>query len=417
MVYSKWETIDGFRDSLKLVKYNGKEKLSKSGIPLDGDESNIYLDTRNVHSIVIGSKGTGRHEGIILPMVDSILSSGESAFICDQSNDTYETTRDMFIKEGYKVFYFDLDRGVDSNCWNPFDLALQYYKEEEFDLCQDTINDIAYSIFSENVSNADPFWVMSVMNYFKGLVLYAIKNKKDVNLDIIYNLNEEASKDPKGLLEKVEANSPEYVFLSSILNMPKDTFLSVISVFNMKFNLLFVKDKIKNMLNNNDISLKDVFNYKTIIYVKGGEKVYSESLLPLFISQLYSIKTDKSKFNIIITDFNNYKPINDFVKIMGCSIDKGICFTLFIPGFNSLTSIYGLEGRYCIESNCKNIIYLLSRDSETLEYISKLCGDKDKDNELISVNELKTLDELESVIICTRVLPYRTKLLGYHSFK
>lgn len=411
MSFSKWETKENFRE--KLVKYNLNDKLEASGIPVDSDGSSIYLDTKNCHSLVIGSKGSGRHQCITLPMISSIVSSGESGLICDQSSEVYEATKELFIKNGYKVLYFDLDRGIDSCSWNPFELAIKYYNSGDVDLCQDIINDIGFSLLYENQVNSDPFWINSVINYFKGISLYCIKTLKKVDLDTIYKVNNEAKENPKGLLDKIEKGSSEYVLLSSILNMPKDTFMSVLSVFEMRFNLFYVKDNIKKLLNNNDVDLSNVFD-KTIIYVKAGEKVFSEGLLPLLVSEIYSAKKDSSKYNIIISDFGNFKPIQDFIKMLECSLEKGICFTLFISGFNVLENTYGKEGRYCIESNCKNIIYLLSRDNETLEYYSKLCGNKDKDNELISVNELKTLDEFESVILAVRCYPYLAKLLPYY---
>ena len=57
-----------------------------------------------------------------------------------------------------------------------------------------------------------------------------------------------------------------------------------------------------------------------------------------------------------------------------------------------------------------NIIYLLANDLYTLEEISKLCGDTEK-GPLISIQELKTLDNFEEVILMTRMYPVRTKVL------
>ena len=54
MSYSRWETNDEIKDNLNLVSYNGKE-INKSGIPMLYEGKNIYLDTRGVNSIVIGS--------------------------------------------------------------------------------------------------------------------------------------------------------------------------------------------------------------------------------------------------------------------------------------------------------------------------------------------------------------------------
>ena len=61
-----------------------------------------------------------------------------------------------------------------------------------------------------------------------------------------------------------------------------------------------------------------------------------------------------------------------------------------------------------------NIIYLLANDIETLQDISKLCGNQQSERgiePLISVEELKLLNNFEAVILIPRIYPIRTKLL------
>ena len=61
-----------------------------------------------------------------------------------------------------------------------------------------------------------------------------------------------------------------------------------------------------------------------------------------------------------------------------------------------------------------NTIYLLSEDIYTLEEISSRCGTKlinGKEEPLISVSELKTLECFEAIVLMPRMLPFRTKLL------
>ena len=67
-----------------------------------------------------------------------------------------------------------------------------------------------------------------------------------------------------------------------------------------------------------------------------------------------------------------------------------------------------------------NIIYLLANDSETLEEISKLCGNQltDKGFEpLVTVEDLKLLKTFESVILIPRLNPVKTKILPDYEIK
>ena len=61
-----------------------------------------------------------------------------------------------------------------------------------------------------------------------------------------------------------------------------------------------------------------------------------------------------------------------------------------------------------------NIVYLLANDTETLEDISKLCGNQQTDKgiePLITVEDLKLLNNFEAVILIPRIYPIKTKLL------
>ena len=63
------------------------------------------------------------------------------------------------------------------------------------------------------------------------------------------------------------------------------------------------------------------------------------------------------------------------------------------------------------------ISYLLSSDIETLEEVSKMCGNKEEDGKvspLVSVSDLKTLKMFETIILAQRVMPYKTELCPYY---
>ena len=57
-----------------------------------------------------------------------------------------------------------------------------------------------------------------------------------------------------------------------------------------------------------------------------------------------------------------------------------------------------------------NTIYLLANDLYTLEEVSKLCGSTNK-GPLISIEELKTIDFFNEVILVPRMMPIKTKVL------
>ena len=89
---------------------------------------------------------------------------------------------------------------------------------------------------------------------------------------------------------------------------------------------------------------------------------------------------------------------------------NNIKITALIKNLTNLNIVYGTNYKDLIRMCFNNIIYLLANDLYTLEEISKLCGDTEK-GPLISIQELKTLDNFEEVILMTRMYPVRTKVL------
>lgn len=97
------------------------------------------------------------------------------------------------------------------------------------------------------------------------------------------------------------------------------------------------------------------------------------------------------------------------------SRNKGIKIIAVISGFTDLINMYGKENAEIIKMCFDNTIYLLSNDIYTLNEISNLCGRTQNDKNgivpLITVEQLKTLQYFEAIILITRMMPIRTKLV------
>ena len=95
-----------------------------------------------------------------------------------------------------------------------------------------------------------------------------------------------------------------------------------------------------------------------------------------------------------------------------------IRFTFIIQNFAQLTEVYGKEKGDTIKGNCGNWIYLISSELSALEEISKMCGDVEskKDDKtastpLITVSDLQRLPMYTMVILRTREMPFKTKMV------
>ena len=403
------------KNAINEKKNNKKNKLS--GVPMAYDEDKIYVDSRNFHSLIIGTMHSGKTQVITLPMLKIASLAEESIIIHDSNDEIYEKTKDMFKENQYNIIKLDFNDNTDTNCWNPLAIAKKYYDLGNFDKACDCIEKVGYYLIRDIDDECDSFWINSAVRYFTGICLYVLEKEKDINLTTIYNIDMIIRENPKKFIKNLEKYSAVYISLCGILSSPLETMESIFSIFDSKFKKLFIKRNLKEMLLKNDFDISRVSKEKTIIYIKSGKSDLSNKLFSLFIDQVYNSKNDKNKLNIIIDDFYTISPIKDFSKILNYSRSLCISFIIMIRGFNDLKNVYGKEEYEMIRLCFTNIVYLLSQDFETLEEISKLCGNKDKYTPLISISELKTIKQFEAIIITARLMPFKTNLIPYFQIK
>ena len=422
MNFAKWETKENMKKYIPLIGVNWDSEIKSSGLPMAYDEEYLYISDRLNHSLVIGATGSGKTQTITLPLLELAKKANESVVIHDTKSELYDATANKFKESGYNVIKLNFDDALNCNNWNPLELPFRLYKEGNKDKAQDLLEELAFYLLNDlEDTNGDPFWINSAINYFTGLTLYAFETEEVVNLNKIRELDTLVKDNKDNFKENLDRNSGAYINLSGILNAPPETKGSILAVFSQKIKRFISKENLNNVLSKSDFDITNIGKEKTIIYVISGNSNNSERLLPLFISQVYYAKDEYSKntgkINVIIDDFFELYPMKNFSKMLTYSRGIGLTFTLMIRGFNDLKNKYGKEESEIIRLCFANLIYLLSQDIETLEEISKLCGQTCEDGivkPLMSVEELKTLRVFEAIILIPRLMPIKTKLLPHY---
>lgn len=421
MNFSKWETKENMKKLIPLVGVNDKSEIKSSGIPIDYDAENLYISDKPSPNLIIGSTGSGKTQAITLPMLELAARAGESVVVHDTKNELYEYTNETFKSKGYNIIRLDFDDPRDCHCWNPFELPYRLYKEGNKDKAQELIEDIGFYLLNDLNDTSDKFWINSTIDYFTGLTLYSFENKENINLNTIFEIDLEIRNNSKEFLNNIDKKSNVYVNLRGVLESPIDTKGSILSVFDQRIKKYNSKENLNKVLSKSDFDIGKIGLEKTIIYIVSGNSNNSEVLLPLLISQIYYAKDEYAKkegrINILIDDFFRLYPFKNFSKMLDYARGINIIFSIFIRSFKDLKYTYGKEETEIIKLCFGNIIYLLSQDIETLEEISNLCGRTCEDGvikPLISVEELKTIQRFEAIILITRIMPIKTKLLPYY---
>ena len=421
MIYSKWATREEMQK--KTVAINLETGVEKSGLPTMYDDKYLYIDANETHNLLIGSTGSGKTQAVILPLLKLAMFAGESIVINDPKGEIYARTAHKLEDEGYKNIVIDLEDSRIGNNWNPLSLAYKQYNENNPDKATELIEDLGYYLIADTQrQESDPFWTNSTINYFTGLVLYLFKNarEEEINLSSVAHLaNSLLSKEAsEKFLNKLEKDSVIFMKVAGTLQAPPETRGSIISVFNQKIERYLSKENLANMLSTSDFDISKISIEKTAIFIVSGINGFCRNLIPLFANQVMdavSLYGNKEKrLNLLLDEFDSLIPIKDFAMKLGYCRSIGIRVTVAIQSFAHLANMYSKEDVEILKMCFGNIIYLLSEDIYTLEEISKNCGKHlvdGKEEPLISVSELKTLNYFEAIILMPRMMPFRTKLL------
>ena len=424
MKYASWESKEEMKKNLKGV--NLQTGVMKSGLPIMYDDEYLYVDDRVNHSLIIGSTGSGKTQAITLPMLRMEMMAGENMIVNDVKGELYSKMADKLTKEGYEVIAVDFENPNLGDSWNPLLFPYKLYKDGYVDRALEMVEDIGYYLLSNDKIDGDSFWTNSAVDYFTGLVLYLFEKgqEDEINLNSIYAMSANGT-DSVGkvdyfdlLMNSLDKESNIYCNLSGTLLAPKETRGSIIAVFSQKIKKYITREALSNMMATSSFEINDINNKKMAIFIINGRNTFTNSLVPLFVSQIFNsvdLYGKNRTINILLDEFDTLVPIKDFGRIVNYSRGLSIRFTMFINSYIDLNNTYGIDNADIIKMYFGNIIYLLANDLTTLEEISKTCGNQmtedGKVEPLITVEELKVFEPFEALALTIRRMPFRTKLL------
>lgn len=419
MAYSRWSTKEELFSRLTQISYDSE--IKKSGIPIMYDDTHLYIKDDEAHTMVIGSTGSGKTQSTMLPQLRLAIKAKESFIIHDVKGEIYNLLSGELKKQNYNTIVINLDKPTLGNNFNPLTLPYELYKKGEKDEAIELLESVGYYFCCNETfdTKTDQFWVNSTISLFIGLSLYLFENAKEeeINISSLLHLVSEFEK----LLEKIkklDKTSATYINLSNIVLAPNDTRGSIISVFIQNMRLFVSRESLLKLLSSTNFNIENIQKDKTAIFIISNNKYVSKRLVPLIIEECYfaaAMTNDKThRLNIVLDDFENLVPIKEFNNMLTLARSNNIKFSIYVRSILELRNVYGMEGTEILKMEFENIIYLLANDIETLQDISKLCGNQEIENRiepLISVEELKLLNNFEAIVLIPRISPIRTKLL------
>ena len=403
------------------------------------NNTEMWVDNGEYHSLVIGATGSGKTQTVILPMVHSLAKARESMIITDPKGEIYEKTSNMLRARGYQILLLNFRDPQNGNAWNPMTLPYQMYKSGNQDKAIELLDDLALNIlYDDSNKNADPFWEKTSADYFSGVALGLFEDAKadEININSISlatTVGEEKFGGSTYIKEYFAAKDPgsaAAINASSTIMAPSETKGSILSVFKQKVKLFASRENLSEMLSYSDINLESIGERPTAVFIViQDEKKTYHSLVTILLKQIYETLISVAqrhggklpvRTNFLLDEFANMPPLKDVTTMITAARSRAIRFTMIIQNFAQLDDVYGKEEAETIRGNCGNIIYLITTELKALEEISKMCGeqkskkdDKTASTPLVTVSDLQRMKQFEVIILRMRKQPFKTKFTPY----
>lgn len=306
-------------EAYKVVKYTpelwrqGKNLPTEQGIIVGCYGENptyAYVDTGDVHCLMIGAAGVGKTAYFLYPNIEYALASGMSFLSTDTKGDVYRNygaiARDYY---GYDVIVIDLRNPLQSDAWNMMNLVNEYM--DSYLSNTSRIGDLAKAekyakIIAKTIIYSDGTTTNYGQNQFfydaaEGLLASVIlivaqyAEKKERHIISVYKtIQDLLSPGQNGkskfheLMSKLPNNHRARWLAGAALNTAEQSMQSVLSTALARLNAFLDTEMEQILCVESRLNVESVCKNKTAIFIVLPEEDPTKFFLAtLFIQQVY----------------------------------------------------------------------------------------------------------------------------------
>lgn len=382
-------------DLYELFIYDGKKKYPKipdAGVVVQmikkGKKEYIYY-LPGVHSLFIGSTGSGKGRRELFELLWLQICAGHSAVISDIKGEIFYYTHPYAEKSGHITIPLDFRNPKKSIHYNFMQPILDSFAEDDSEKGIDYTWDLVSVLVGEQ--KGEPIWYNGeCATIAAGILIVALDAPEEYrNLtNVYYFLAMMCQADSFGnmplntYLDTLPDEHPaKGVFAMATIAADKTRssfFTSALGTLR-----LFTLPSVAEMTSRSDFKLEDIASKKTILYLMiPDEKKTLYPLVSILIQQLYQVQVQQANNNggqLPITTHYNLDEVGNFplIPILSSLVTVGrsrcIWANLFLQSYKQGEKVYEKDFE-TIKDNCQMKIYLKSDSRDTLKDISESLG-------------------------------------------
>lgn len=349
-------------------------------------DEKISDDTRvtglNNNDLVIGTTGTGKTGGYVVPALQNISGN---LIVSDTKGQLEKNFREELEAKGYRVYVLDFVNPLKSDGYNP----LRFIRKNQDGSVREQDVLTLSKILCPQLDQTELVWDQCAAGYVSFLVAYCLEAEEpeDQNMTTICELRRTFSR-PNGHLafsEWVEDHPDSYAakkYYEILFNRTAEKMWSSIEGFVSSNFEPFNSREVAHIFEQNDgIDINDLGNKNTVVFINQNDTDRAlDKIVNLFYSQVMNTLCAQADANpdgrldipvrIIMDDFASGTTIPDFDKVISVIRSRDISASLIIQSLTQLESLYDHPTSTTIINNCDNILFLGGQDKDTAEYVA-----------------------------------------------
>ena len=406
------------------MKMARTKKNNRYGQMVFAQNETMPEDTRitglNNNVLVIGTSGTGKTGGYVVPAIQNVSGS---LVVSDTKGQLEKNFRGQLEEMGYRVEVLDFVNPHRSCGYNP----LKCIRRDENGQIREqdilTISRILCPLMTKN----DPIWDMCAGGYVAFLIAYCLEaeDPKDHNMATICELRRIFSRKGGNIMfeEWVEDHPESFAakkYYDVMANRPAEKMWSSIEGFVSSNLEIFNCREMMDIFGREDpVDLNDIGRQKMVFFINQSDTDRAfDKVVNLFHTQVLQTLCAQADNNddgrllvpvrMILDDFASGSQMPDFDKTISVIRSRDICVSLIIQSLTQLETLYDHPTAVTIINNCDNILFLGGQDKETAEYIAYRAMKTPETILLMPRDKAYLIRSGEPARLVTKIRPYST---------
>ena len=145
---ARMATESEIKSDLQQLDIDDETITSKGGPILWNEKGMLYTDPGEAHTLIVGDTGSGKTQGVILPLIYSCARAEESMVLVDPKGELVRRMEPYLKLKGYKTIVLNFRQPHNSkDSWNPLECVEQAYKHGQGDEAQMYLHDLLERLF------------------------------------------------------------------------------------------------------------------------------------------------------------------------------------------------------------------------------------------------------------------------------